>query len=793
MHNRALDFIRARLYFGLLVVCGLFQAHDVLAGEGYIVLDQNMSIRPLLFFSDTLGGNRWDECQNRMYLYRSSNGTGRLFGMDSDDTFSASVPQYSHYYNVGGVNLTWTHPAQSHNFKNLTFDSVTLLQGQYKWVSGWWDVAGPQFQQSTEYGAPVYAWWIGLSGYKLAYQFSSGAPVSMTTVPDQPVLNLNVVVYYLPASLGLTTSMLQELPWGWWGDSSRYGVDASYNVISLNTGLNDNPSFPPDVPLNPLTGNVYPPGVFDWVWDSSSQRWVGHNKWTDATTVPSVPGGPTGQWVYGKNPNGNIFNPDPEGSEWYWDGTKFTEVVLPGTGTDDPADPWTDGGGTTVAPLSSEQTVQLLSAIEQNTRSSKASLLGLSTAIPGFRGEVHSDLGLIQQRLLANQTELMSCLNGHHHTVEYSLGVISADVAASRTLQQSILNELSSGFGGVSGALSGIGSDMASVASSASTIAQNTANVVAKQEAAFTSMNQGFSDVGGKLGDIESRVSDAVGGLERIEGKILTGNELAQENLDMWASQIIHWNDSDDQSLAKLQHLCDVADTLKSYNENIATDSNHMRLFWELEKIRWVSRDADQAQVMSGIDGKLQVGNDKLTDLINEVASIPPVDVPEVDLSTVEQNLGQVVQALNGGSATDLSGVMSELATIKYRLGNIDNALSARTDVEPVGAVQLHAVQEDVRDNLLTKLQSVWNKLTAFEDSSRPKIDYQNMGNGRVANPVWFDKEIKWGALDWRLKLDWSDPSYTWVTEFRPLWRLIEIWFLYLLCLYQCHKVLMEV
>ena len=815
MYNWLLASFRSRLCIGLLGLFGFFQASDSLAGQGYIVNNNNLGCRPWLFFSDTVGATVYSEVQGNVQLnlvtHRvlplTSGGfpaviPSKTWGETSDGGYTVSVQGGTHQLAYLSSSSGYIGPNNfvgqfSTPFKVGSFSTTTRTPTGvwYIWLTGFW--------------SNTYTWDRAANGSTISFvdgNVGYNAPSSVS-VP------LNFVGYFIPATLGLTQSDLLMLPWGWWGDTSRYTVDGTYTVTAVQTGHSDNPSFPPDIPINPLTGQPYSDGVYTWVWDSSTGHWVGHNKWTDVSTPPTVSGGPSGQWVYGRNPNGNVFNPDSEGYEWYWDGTKWGTSTVPDP-TSGTTDPWS--GGSTVDSTAANA---LLSAIQENTSSSKASLLGLSSAIPGFRFEVHADLTGIRSDLNAwnnswinrdvefmqDLTSIQDILAGKLGMISVHTASISSDTSAIRSAMDQVNSQLATGFGGVSGALSGIGSSLSSIQSSASgmtsqlgSIAQNTHDMVQKQEMIWGTVNSGLSEANGHLSSLDSRVSDAVGGLQRIEGKILDGNTMQRENLDLWASQIVHWNDSDNQSLAKLQHLCDVADTLKSYNQSLAEDSNHMRLFWELEKIRWISRDETQAATESSIEERVdqQVQqNDtqisKLQQLIDSVNNIPPSETPQIDLSGVESRLDSLITAVgNIGKIPDFTWLKNDMATVKLRLSEISNSLNTKANLDPLPELQLDKTQEDVRDKLQDKLQSLWDKLTDFEDSVSGTFDYSHSG---TPNPLWMDYHLQWGVLDYNFHLDFNDDQWAPMMDYKPLWFQLEVWSLWVVTLGLCYNSLLEI
>jgi hypothetical protein len=241
-----------------------------------------------------------------------------------------------------------------------------------------------------------------------------------------------------------------------------------------------------------------------------------------------------------------------------------------------------------------------------------------------------------------------------------------------------------------------------------------------------------------------------------------------------------------------------VGDSLLASSEVLAEDSPHMRVFWELEKIRWVSRDEGAAAAAGDQLEAQGATNEKLETLIDAVAAIPPPETAEINLSAVESKLDSLIagqSALNQGVAAgpDFGWLKSDVATIKQRLGSIDNALNTRADPGTLGALELDQVQKDVRSDLMGKLTGVWSKFTVFENANKSKVDFKNMGSGRSPNPLWCNYPVRLGYLEWDMKLDWSEEQWAPMMVYRPLWKIIEVWALYMLCLFLCYKILMEV
>ena len=691
------------------------------------------------------------------------------------------------------------------------------------------------------------------------YLVGRGSSYGITSSAGVPYLGLDgweYDVYFISASVGLTREMLSQLPWGWWADRRNFIVGNGNErfLVSGFSGINlvDNPNFPPPIPTNPYTGRPYLPGEFYWTYDVSQGKWVHHNRYLDPTSPPTTPLGSNGQWRYGRRPGGNLINTNPEGLEWYWDGT--IDNNSPGIVDGGYSSP-TGGGG-----VSSTAALNLLQQIANNTGQTLTQSMGISTAIQGLRTDEQQFHNQYMTFMAEGRASLFNMLHNHHAQVEMDLSSLVSSVGGiSSTLggMSSILGDIRGNTASIDNKMSTVNNNLTTANDFLSSIKSSSTSIDNKMTTANTQLvliNGELQTQTQSLEQMRSLVANAVGSSERLEGHLIDikaycgsgvnqldacreylgglvrnfeeatynteqfrndfARQLFQEmnRFGEWRDELmdtVYGDRAEEaarfyQSFECLQKIVDVTDSMEKYFTG-TWDPAQDALWWRVERLRWVERGEQDTENLAQI-------NEKMSDLISEVAAIPPPEIPQVDLSEIENQLQQLVEKavpqpdLTGienklsqiaentaehgeGPGVDLSGIEDALEVIKQRLQSIDRSVSSQMDVPAKGTVELDNVQKGFA-NGANQIKGFYDEMSALDSLS---FGFNSAWLGRPGNPVWWEYQLDFLGMEADLSIDLRDDKWNWFTRFLPLIKTLEKFCIWILVLIGCFKFAVKV
>ena len=497
----------------------------------------------------------------------------------------------------------------------------------------------------------------------------------------------------------------------------------------------------------------------------------------------------------------------------------------------------------------------LMGMINANHNFVQNALNGIGVDVNAIRG--------INQNMLSTMTSGFSGLNSAVSGLSFNLGNIDNSTASMNnkmTIANDYLSSLNSSMSGISSSLGGIGNSVSSIDNKVGvgnsfleSINTSIGSSNTRLDLIRQAVSDGFGVSDSNLQAIQEQFERAIAGSLRIEGKIVdisgyVGNgvnelsaaketlagmlrniEEARYDTDQFRQDIANslfkdanrfadswedytasvWEEMAEEkirhfeSMEYLQEIVNLCDSMEQYFK-LTWDPAQDALWWRVERIRWVQREEENLETLSDVKDNTANINDKMTQLINEVAGIPPPETPQLDVGELESLLQQVVNKIqqvvdntepgqgdepSQGEGVDLSGIEDSLEVIKQRLQSIDRSVSGLMDVPNDTAVELNQVQKDYgkAKDFIEEVERALSPLDSFS------LGFSTAFLGRVGNPNWFTYQTDFLGMELDFSLNWNDEKWQGITGQLDFIKWLEKLFVWIVCLAMCFRFAVKV